>query len=175
MRSVCTVALLLCLTPLFIWGQQRGTNPNQPTLTVRSTLVQVPVLVKNKAGRVVFDLTADDFLVTDNGVRQKTTLDEDTDSQPLALVIVVETGGAGVQHLRDYRQLDSVLDALIGDVEHRVAVVGFDSAPHWLVPFSSTATDVSRALAGLDEGDNGVAILDGIALAVERLRAQPTR
>jgi hypothetical protein len=93
----------------------------------------------------------------------------------LALVIVVETGGAGVQHLRDYRQLDSVLDALIGDVEHRTAVVGFDSAPHWLVPFSSSTAAVSRALAGLDEGDNGVAILDGIALAVERLRAQPTR
>jgi len=138
-------------------------------------LVQVPVLVKNKAGREVFDLTADDFLVTDNGVRQKTTLDADTDSQPLALVIVVETGGAGVQHLRDYRQLDSALDALIGDVEHCVAVVGFDSAPHLLVPFSSRTADASRALAGLDAGDNGVAILDGIALAVERLRAQPTR
>jgi VWFA-related protein len=175
MRSACTVSLLLCLTPLFIWGQQSGTDPDQPTLTVRSTLVQVPVLVKSKAGRVVFELAADDFLVTDNGVRQKTTLDADTDSRPLALAIVVETGGAGVQHLRDYGQLDPVLDALIGNVEHRVAVIGFDSAPHLLVPFSSRTADVSRALAGLDEGDNGAAILDGIAFAVERLRAQPTR
>jgi VWFA-related protein len=138
-------------------------------------LVQVPVLVKNRTGRIVFELTADDFLVTDNGVRQKTTLDADTDSQPLALAIVVETGGAGAQHLRDYGQLDSVLDALIGNVEHRVAVIGFDSAPHLLVPFSSRTADVSRALAGLDEGDNGAAILDGIAFAIERLRAQPTR
>jgi VWFA-related protein len=175
MKSACTVFLLLGLTPLFIWGQQSGTEPDQPTLTVRSTLVQVPVLVKNKTGRVVFELTADDFLVTDNGVRQKTTLDADTDSQPLALAIVVETGGAGAQHLGDYSQLDSVLDALIGNVEHRVAVIGFDSGPHLLVPFSSGTADVSRALAGLDKGDNGAAILDGIAFAVERLRAQPTR
>jgi VWFA-related protein len=175
MKSACTVSLLLCLTPLFIRGQQSETDPDQPTLTVRSTLVQVPVLVKNKTGRVVFELTADDFLVTDNGVRQKTTLDAGTDSQPLALTVVVETGGAGAQHLRDYGQLDSVLDALIGNVEHRVAVIGFDSAPHLLVPFSSRTADVSRALAGLDEGDNGAAILDGIAFAVERLRAQPTR
>ena len=174
MRSACTASLLLCLTPLFIWAQSE-TDPDQPTLTVRSTLVQVPVLVKNRAGRVVLELTADDFLVTDNGVRQKTTLDADTDSQPLALAIVVETGGAGPQHLRDYGQLDPVLDALIGNVEHRVALIDFDSAPHLVVPFSSKTADISRALAGLDEGDNGAAILDGIAFAVERLRAQPTR
>jgi VWFA-related protein len=175
MRFACTLSLLFCLTPLSIGEQQSGTDPNQPSLTVRSTLVQVPVLVKNKAGRVVFELTADDFLLTDNGVRQKTTLDADTDSQPLALAVVVETGGAGVQHLGDYGQLDSVLDALIGNVEHVVAVIGFDSAPHLLVSFSARTADASRALAVLDEGDDGAAILDGIAFAVERLRAQPTR
>ena len=120
MRSARTLSLLLCLTSLCMWGQQSGIDADQPTLTVRSTLVRVPVLVKNKSGRVVFDLTADDFLVTDNGVRQEAALDADTDSQPLALAIVVETGGLGVQHLRDYGHLDSVLDALIGNVEHRV-------------------------------------------------------
>jgi len=175
MRSACIVPLVLCLTPLFLWGQQSGTDPDQSTLTVRSTLVQVPVLVKTKSGRVVYELTADNFLVTDNGVPQNTTVDADTGSQPLALAIVVETGGAGVQHLGDYEQLDAVLDALIGNVEHRVAVIGFDSAAHLLVPFSPATVDASRALASLEGGDNGAAILDGIAFAVERLRAQPAR
>ena len=99
MRSARTLSLLLCLTSLSTWGQQSGEEPNQPTLTVRSTLVRVPLLVKNKAGRVVFELTANNFLITDNGVQQKTTLDADTDSQPLALAIVVENGGLGVEHL----------------------------------------------------------------------------
>jgi hypothetical protein len=36
----------------------------------------------------------------------------------------------------DYRALDSILEALIGNVEHRVAVIGFDSAPHLLTPFT---------------------------------------
>lgn len=80
-----------------------------------------------------------------------------------------------MQHLRDYGRLDSVLDALIGNVERRVAVIGFDSAPHLLVPFSSRTADVTRALSGLNEGDNGAAILDGIAFAVELLRGQPPR
>ncbi len=74
----------------------------------------------DKSGKVVFGLTADDFVVTDNGVPQQVRLDPDTDSQPLALVIVVETGGAGARHLNDYRELNSILDALIGDVDHRL-------------------------------------------------------
>jgi VWFA-related protein len=154
-------------------AQQTETPP--PTLTVRSTLVLAPVLVKTKEGQVIFKLTAADFLLTDNGVRQNLTLVEDTDSQPLALAVVVETGGAGARHLADYRQLDAILDALVGGVEHRVALIGFDSAPHLLTPFASDTAVVSRQLASLHEGDPGGAILDGVVFAVEQLRAQPAR
>jgi hypothetical protein len=148
--EICAYLIATTVFDLFVWGQQSGADPNQPTLTVRSTLVRVPVLVKNKAGRVVFELTADDFVITDNGVQQKATLDADTDSQPLALAIVVENGGAGVEHLGDYSQLDSVLDALIGNVEHRVAVINFDSSPYLLVPFSSRTADVSPGIVRLE-------------------------
>ncbi|MDQ2926498.1 MAG: VWA domain-containing protein, partial [Acidobacteriota bacterium] len=41
------------------------------TLSVRSTLVLVPALVKTKGGDVVFTLSADDFILTDDGVEQK--------------------------------------------------------------------------------------------------------
>jgi len=171
MRFVSALALLLVVTTTNLFAQQN--EPAQPALTVRSTLVMVPVLVTTKAGKVVFELTADDFLVTDNGVPQKITLDPETDSQPLALVIVVETGGAGAGHLSDYRQLDSILDALIGNVEHRVAMVGFDSMPHLVMPFTSSTAEVSQQLGNLREGDRGAAILDAVAFAVAQLRTQP--
>jgi VWFA-related protein len=173
MRSACTLSLLLCVAAVGVSGQQ--TDEAEPTLTVRSSLVSVPLLVKTKRGEVVFGLAANDFLVSDNGVTQQITLDEDTDSQPLALAIVVETGGAGARHLADYRQLDSILDALIGNVEHRIAIIGFDSVPHLLMPFTPRTSDASQQLASLNAGDQGAAILDGIALAIEQLRSQPTR
>ena len=173
MRSTCALSLLLCLTAVGLSAQQ--SDEGQPTLTVRSTLVEVPILLKTKGGEVVFGLTSDDFLLTDNGVPQHLTLDQETDSQPLALAIVVETGGAGARHLIDYRQLDSIFDALIGNVEHRIAIIGFDSAPHLLMPFTPRTADASQQLASLEEGDQGAAILDGIALAIAQLRAQPTR
>jgi VWFA-related protein len=182
MAAAHTMLLLLFLTSPLIWAQQGGADQTadqpasvQPTFTVGSTLVQVPVLVKSKHGGVVFSLAADDFLVTDNGVPQKPTIDPDTDSQPLALAIVVETGGLGVQHLADYGRLDTILDALIGDVEHRVAVIAFDSTPHLITPFTPGTFDAARALATLDKGDNGAAILDAIAFAVTQLRLQPMR
>lgn len=97
------------------------------TVTVRSTLVQVPVQVKTKSGKNVYELTADNFLVTDNGIPQTITLDDDTGSQPLALAIVVQTGGAGTAHIADYQGLGAIIDAIVGNVDHLVAVIGFDS------------------------------------------------
>jgi VWFA-related protein len=176
MRLICILTLLLAFSAVDLSAQQ--SEAAQPPLTVRSTLVMVPALVTTKAGKVVFELTADDFHVTDNGLPQKVALDPETDSQPLALVIVVETGGAGTGHLKDYQQLDSILDALIGNVEHRVALVGFDSTPRLLVPFTSTTADVSQQLSALSERDassfdQGAAILDSVAFAVAQLRTQP--
>jgi VWFA-related protein len=173
MRPACIVSLLLCLAAAGLRAQQ--SDPGQTVLTVRSTLVQVPALVKTKGGQVMLKLTADDFFLTDNGVPQALTLDQGTDSEPLALAIVVETGGAGAHHLFEYQHLDAILDALVGGVEHRVAVIAFDSAPHLLGPFVSGTSQASQQLASLREGDPGGAILDGVAFAVAQLRSQPTR
>ena len=172
MRSLSILIFLLCLVSVCM-AQESGTG--QSTVTVHSNLVMVPVFVNTKGGHVVFDLKADDFLLTDNGVSQLLKLEQDTDSQPLALAIVVETGGAGASHLADYQELDSVLDALIGNVEHRVAVIGFDGTPHLIVPFTTKTEDASKALATLSEGDHDATILDAVAFAVAQLRQQPTR
>src|SRR5580692_3551719 len=181
LRSACALTLLLGLSGVRLFAQQSDTA--QPPITVRSTLVMVPVLATDKAGKVVFELTAANFVVTDNGEPQHVTLDPDTDSLPLALAIVVETGGAGAHHLGDYQQLDSILDALIGNVEHRVAVIGFDSTPRLLTPFTTNTAEASHQLSNLSQGDHpfadqalanqGAAILDAVAFAVAKLRTQP--
>ena len=173
MRSALCLSLFLSLA--YVNGSAQQGDPGPATLTVRSTLVEVPAMVKTRSGEVVFELTADDFTLTDDGIPQHLTLDPDTDSQPLALVICVETGGAGAAHLGDYEDLDANLDALIGNVEHRVAVVGFDSTPHLLLPFTPNTADASRQLANLPQGNPGASILDAVAFAVEQLRAQPPR
>src|ERR1035437_6500569 len=86
--------------------------PPTPTLKANSTLVLVPALVRNKSGDLVFSLNADDFALTDDGVPQKLTLEQDTGHEPLALVIDIEGGGAGVRQLAKYTALASMLDSV---------------------------------------------------------------
>lgn len=131
-------------------------------------------MVKTKGGELVFSLQAKDFQLTDDGVPQTVRLEEDTDRQPLALVVAVETGGQGARHLEDYAGLDAILDAVIGDVPHEVAVVAFDSHPRLLQVFTPQTERAAEVLGQLDEGDEGAAILDGLSLAVDLLKKQPT-
>ncbi|HEU5407735.1 MAG TPA: hypothetical protein VFU48_08200, partial [Nitrospira sp.] len=97
MSKRSTIALAVALLVGFSWattmrGQSTQTSepssdnsktpPAQvPSLTVRSNLVLVPVLVKTKAGENVFSLTADDFILTDNNVAQSLRLETDMDLQ----------------------------------------------------------------------------------------------
>src|SRR5215471_20331805 len=125
----CTAAVCAQTAEQSSEGSERQPASQAPPVTVRSNVVLVPALVKTKVGETVFSLTADDFILTDNGVPQSLRLEPDNDSQPLALAVIVETGGQGAFHLGDYRDLGTVLDTVLGDVPHRVAVIGFDSKP----------------------------------------------
>ena len=148
------------------------TNPSA-TINVRSSLVVLPALVKTKSGQLVFTLKADDFIVKDDGIPQKLQLEEDTDSQPLALVIVVEVGGDGIHYLDEYSDLGPLLDAIVGNVPHRVALVDFDSEPELLHGFTSDSSKIITELNRIESGDNGAAVLDAMSFAVNLLRKQP--
>jgi VWFA-related protein len=150
-------------------------SPGSPVtaLSVRSNLVLVPALVKTKGGELVFALTADDFILTDNGVPQPLRLEPDTDAQPVALVIIVQTGGRGASHLGDYHDLDAVLDAVVGNVPHRVAVVTFDSKPRLEKDFTTDTDEAVRTISNLQEGGPGAAILDALNFGINLLRQQP--
>lgn len=170
-RSILVVAMsALCPAA---WAQDASAPV--PSLTVQSNLVEVPALVRTKSGDVVFALGANDFALSDNGVPQKLTVDAESGSQPLALAIVVETGGASARHLRDYGKLDAVLERLTDNIEHRLAVISFDSEAHLLLPFTSQTSQAAFQLANLQPGDNDAAILDALAFAIGQLRDQPTR
>lgn len=144
-----------------------------PTITVHSSIVEVPALVTTKKGDVVFALKPSDFRLTDDGVPQRIRLIPGTDSQPLAMAIVVETGGDGRAHIGDYQSIGAILDSVVGGEPHRVCLIAFDSAPHLIVPFTPSTDEVSAALDGLRPGDNGASILDAVAFALRMLRNEP--
>ncbi|HTC75197.1 MAG TPA: VWA domain-containing protein [Edaphobacter sp.] len=174
-------------------------TPQVSLLSTRSTLVLAPALVRNKAGDLVFTLTANDFILTDDGVPQKLTLEQDTGGEPLALVVVIEIGGADAREFNKFNSvappLAPMLAAIVGNVPHKVAVVAFDSQPTLLQNFTSNLDSAADAIASLTPGctrqhhlencasplaihnlglgDNGAAILDALGFSVDLLRDQP--
>jgi VWFA-related protein len=170
-RCAILAALALASAPL---APAQTPQSAPPTFTTQTTLVVVPTLVTTKAGEPVFTLTAKDFTVTDDGVPQKITVD-DNGGQPLALVVVIETGGAGARQLELERPLHSMLDSVIGGVDHQVAVVAFDTAPHLVLDFTPQLDLADAAILGLQPGDDGVATLDALSFAVRLLERQPPR
>ncbi|MGD0442692.1 MAG: VWA domain-containing protein [Edaphobacter sp.] len=192
------ITALLCSVSIALAHAQSPTSP-EPTLSARSTLVLVPALVRNKTGNLIFTLNAGDFTLTDDGIPQKLRLEQDADSEPLALVVLIEIGGAGAREFNKFTSiappLAPMLESIVGNVQHKVAVVAFDSQPTLLQSFTPNLNAAADAIESLTPdctrqhhldncasplaihdvalGDNGAAILDTLGFAVDLLRNQP--
>ena len=186
-RIVFSLMVLLGVAGVANPRQQAVPGEQDPSFSSLTTNVIVPALVRDATGKVVYTLKADDFALTDDGVPQKLTLQHETGGEPLALVIVIEVGGAGTRQFQNYQRLvpplAPMLPSIVGNVAHLVAVMTFDSRPEIVQDFSSDldqAEATLRGIKGRDEppnnkttGDNGAAILDTLAFAVDLLRAVP--
>ncbi len=170
-----------------------------PVFTAQTTAVLIPALVRNKAGALVYTLQASDFRLTDDGVPQLLTLERESNAEPLALVVVLEVGGAGARQFQNYSTiappLAPMLPSIVGNVARQVAVVTFDSHPELIQNFTGDLDETAEALRSLQPGctrqhhyndctgpnpihdkplgDNGAAILDSLEFAIDLLRAQP--
>jgi VWFA-related protein len=198
----CRAALALaCITlaarEQVALAQTAAPQPSQiPSLSAHSTLVLVPALVRTKPGDLIFTLTADDFVLTDDGIPQKLTLEQDTGGEPLALVVAIEIGGAGAREFDKLGALAPMIESVVGNVPHKIAVVAFDSQPRLQQDFTPDIDAAAAAILNLTPGcsrqhhldncaapgsihdvglgDNGAAILDSLGYSVDLLRKQPS-
>ena len=144
----------------------------QTTLHTTTTLVVVPTLVQTTGKEPVFSLTAEDFVLTDNGVPQKVTLEEET-RRPLSLVVLMQTGGVARGQFASYVNLETMLGSLLGGAPNRVSIVNFDSEPEAASPFTSNVAQWQDAINHPEQGNSGAAIFDGISYALDLLKKEP--
>jgi VWFA-related protein len=191
LHSVLRSFLLVVLLPALGWAQ--GTA--SPTFRSQSTVVLVPVLVYDDDGKVVFGLTARDFMIKDNGKEQVVKLDEAADSKPVSLVVAVQTSRRSARALGAHcgrsvaddpfaePQLDGCVNALrtlglmlepfLHAPGSEMAIVGFDGQPKLQQSFTSDTTLLKRKLSDLPEGDSDDAILDALRYSIELLQHRP--
>jgi VWFA-related protein len=150
-----------------------GAAPDQQNLQITTTEVLVPTLVEKKGGGVIYGLKPDDFVVEDDGVRQKIRVQEEMDTAPVALVVAVEEGGASELEFDKLAHLGPLLELFLAEPNSQVALVGFDSRPHLMQDYTHSQDAVEDELRHLQPGDGGAAILDTISYGVTLLGDRP--
>jgi len=140
---------LLIAASSVLHGQQQPTPPataDQPyTLQTSAKIVLVPTTVSLK-GQIIYGLKANQFHITDNGVDQPVTLDEDADSLGLSLVVAVQCSRMAIMEYEKLEGLPELLENLVGGGKREVALVRYGSHPELVQPFTRSSAKVEAAM-----------------------------
>jgi VWFA-related protein len=126
-------------------------------------IVTVDVSVRDRS-RVVTGLTAADFEVSDNGVRQ-TVVDVSYGKLPVDITIALDIS-LSVEGER-LAQLRRAVGQLMGDLgaDDRLSLIAFNVRPTRIVDFTRDVAEVDRAIAALAAG-GGTSIWDATAVSL---------
>src|SRR5258708_20134861 len=108
-REVMPLAILFFAGTLLM-AQTPATAPPDPKFTVRSDLVFLPTRVQTKKADTIYALTATQFVVEDNGARQKVSIDEDPESSGLSLVVLVQCSRSAEAEMRKLKGLSIMIE-----------------------------------------------------------------
>ena len=144
----------------------------QSRLKVRVALVNTPVTVRDATGRMVHDLDAKNFVVTDNGVTQQIT-HFDLGGDPLSLVILIETSSRIDALFPEIRKTGTLFTQPVMGLSGEAAIVGFDDSVDKLQDFTADSETIEKTIGGMRQGTSGSRLYDAMAVGVEMLTSRP--
>src|SRR5262249_7074859 len=130
------LVLLLSLSGVVRDYSQQKTDQQVPTFHTQSNVVFVPTLVKNEAGKLVFGLRANDFIIEDDGVAQEVKMDEAEPEEAVSLVIAIQSGRSALFEFQRMKTISSMLDQVVSQPQVQTALVVFDGEINLLQDFS---------------------------------------
>jgi len=144
-------------------------------LVVHSNLIFLPTRVERKNGETICGLKPEQIMVEDNGVQQTVNIEEQPESSALSLVLVVQCGRFASSELNKFKGLGAMIEGMVGESPHEVAVVSYGEGPYLLGDFSSDSAAVRRALSRLAPcGHFHAATIDAVYYAVNMLKRRQT-
>lgn len=200
-RSVAPTLVLAAMSIAWPRAQQPAAPGDEPTFRLRTDAVIVDVIVRGDGKRPVTGLTADDFEIRENGVRQQVTSFTAKQQQAVRVVSAAEIDTPGIVALPDARVTpdDSIGDAgvvaIVFDqltpearwLAHRAArqfigrgpeapgVIGVFGIGLRLMPVQNFTRDYARIRAAVDAlGQNQALPFGGDRAAILDLQAGGT-
>jgi len=167
---------LLTSLPAHAQQQPAQTAPDQPyTLQAGTKLVLVPTTVSVK-GQIVYGLKANQFHITDNGVEQPITLDEEAEGLGLSLVVAVQCSRMAIMEYDKLEGLPDLIGNLIGGGSREVALVRYGVHPELVQPFTRSMTKINAAMQNMGPcQDDKNATRDAISYASSILEGRDSQ
>lgn len=127
-----------------------------PTIKARVEVVNILATVRDKKGHYVGDLTAEDFDVYEDGVKQQIQFfnyESGADAQPLTIVLALDTSGS-VKEKLDFEQEAAMefLRQTLRPNKDMAAVVMFDSELYLVQDFSFDLKTLEQAIQDIRAG-----------------------
>jgi Ca-activated chloride channel homolog len=154
-----------------------GATPPSPTFRSDVRLVPLLATVKDENGQLIADLTQDDFVLYDNGVKQRITVFEKRTEQPLNVSVMIDISLTTAIRLREERRsIEIFLQSLFasGNEGDSAALYAFNDEVMLLQDFTRDYRRLRRALSGL-RSSGATSLYDALYLAAEAIDDRPGR
>jgi Ca-activated chloride channel family protein len=168
------VALLLCgAASLDAQAPRRSTDaPAQGRIRVEVSLTSVVANVQDRAGRPVPDLPREAFELYEDGVRQKVELFETETSQPLDLVLMIDSSLSTLKELEFEREAGARFITRVVRPGDRMAVFQISETVTQLSSFTEQVPLLQDAVRGVQPG-TATALYDAVYLGGHALQQRP--
>jgi VWFA-related protein len=142
-------------------------------VSLRSDLVLVPVTVRDKQGRCVTDLHAEDFKLLDNGQPQRIVFfsSEEVSEQlarPLELVILLDSSRSIAAILHQQRAAVTSLLNQLGEKTF-VSLISFSQRPDVMLDFTNQKDQALSAFLKHQHVGGDTAIFDAVSFGLKKL------
>jgi len=149
-------------------GQPEGAQQQSgedDVIKLESTLINLPLLVSDRSGRYIPQLSARDFALYEDGVQQ-TIASFGSEEVPFSVVLLLDVSPSVAGNIQD------IQDAAIAFVrqlraQDRVMVVSFDRQIHYMSSFTSDRRELEGAIRRVDTG-SGTSVYDAVVESVQR-------
>src|ERR1041384_4575883 len=160
--------VLLCIAAPVCYAQD---DPEE-IIRVESNLVQLNVGVVDRQGRAITNLSRNDFVVFEDGMRQPILNFEPTQA-PFSLVLLLDLSGSTLPFRSTLKQAAlRFIDALA--IDDRVAVIAFNEKVDMLTNFTSERKKIAYAI-DMAQGKGGTELFKALSYSLEQLAKEPKR
>lgn len=167
LRKFIFLACLLLATGFSAVSAQEKSIATDDVIKIDTTLVSVPVIVSDRNGRYVPNLSENDFKLFQDGAEQKIDFFAATE-EPLTVALLIDTSRSTQGVLGEIKDAAQNFVKLL-QPRDRAMIVSFDYDTHLLTPLTSNHEQLKDAIEDADIGEfGGTTLRDAVYETVSR-------